>query len=1032
MMNKRFRLRTARPVRRPRIALGVERLEARDVPSVNVTMPGLYTARGLVQVSGATPFTGYSATPNSEVEPFLAVNPTTPANLVSVFQQDRWTDGGGSRGLVVGVSTDWGATWKEVTVAGLNEANPTVLPDAPAATLSRYTDAWLAFAPDGSLYLSALAFDPGSLNGTVDAILVSKSANGGQTWGQPVVVAENAGLTYNPNVYDDKPSVSAVADPTFPNAIDVNVAWSRQNLSGGPDAAMFARSIDGGQTWLSSEHDLNPGSRPLGHEIVAGQGGTLLDFYTVQSASAHVLTLARSSDGGQTWSFPGQAVAAINPISPYDPDHPGTPVRTSDNATDQLFDVAADPASGNLYAVWEDSFGGTSFNSIALTTSADGGLTWTAPVPVNRTPVNAAQPGDRQAFVPSVAVAPDGTVAVTYYDFRNNTAAAGLATDYWAIYARPGAGQTPGQYNWREVRLTDASLDMEKAPYAAGYFLGDYAGLAAGVNGFYAAFAQPHGSDPASVFVRELHPGGVAFGDTFGQSPPDPMVAAGANYVLETVNASLAVYDKAGAWVSSQRLEGLFATLPLTPVAGNLFDPFVFYDDQAQRFVVGALDTHYDSASKNYYETLDLAVSAQGVPAGWELQQINLGEKGTRGTLLRADFPRAGWNGDAYVVAVNTYSQDFSTFDHVQVVGVKKASVTDGNPGTLVKFVADRAGGSNFTLVPAAMHADAQGNYVSAKEWFVEESGYSNFGKALNVAQMTYAWTATGVSNLKFTDNAVSLPTAARYVDTPYATQPDNGGPIDVGDTRFLSADWRGGRLVATQTVGEKADGLTHARWYDFNTTGKAPALKNWGDVRPGQAGANTYHPSAAIAPGGTVGMTFAESSPNEYLSTYVTGMAPGETVVQAPVLVKAGERSSVDLKFGAPSRAGDFSGVAVDPVTGEFWAVNQYANQELDNASHYWANWGTWITRFTVSPALPAPTATAAAPADLSEAATASPARPPMLPDWLAAVAGADDLSNSPRRNASDAGAVLTQRGRAGSVWLGPLNPDDVFGPRL
>ena len=62
-------------------------------------------------------------------------------------------------------------------------------------------------------------------------------------------------------------------------------------------------------------------------------------------------------------------------------------------------------------------------------------------------------------------------------------------------------------------------------------------------------------------------------------------------------------------------------------------------------------------------------------------------------------------------------------------------------------------------------------------------------------------------------------------------------GPIDVGDTRFLSADWRGGRLVATQTVGEKADGLAHARWYEFGTAGKNPALKNWGDVRPGRAG---------------------------------------------------------------------------------------------------------------------------------------------------------------------------------------------------
>ena len=35
---------------------------------------------------------------NSEVEPWLDVNPTNVANLVGVWQQDRWSNGG-ARGL---------------------------------------------------------------------------------------------------------------------------------------------------------------------------------------------------------------------------------------------------------------------------------------------------------------------------------------------------------------------------------------------------------------------------------------------------------------------------------------------------------------------------------------------------------------------------------------------------------------------------------------------------------------------------------------------------------------------------------------------------------------------------------------------------------------------------------------------------------------------------------------------------------------------------------------------------------------------
>ena len=43
--------------------------------------------------------------------------------------------------------------------------------------------------------------------------------------------------------------------------------------------------------------------------------------------------------------------------------------------------------------------------------------------------------GNQQAFTPSVDVAADGTVAVTYYDFRNNTPTpATLPTDYFVVH----------------------------------------------------------------------------------------------------------------------------------------------------------------------------------------------------------------------------------------------------------------------------------------------------------------------------------------------------------------------------------------------------------------------------------------------------------------------------------------------------------------------------------------------------------------------------------------------------------------------
>lgn len=43
--------------------------------------------------------------PGTEVEPYLSVDPRDPKRVVTVFQQDRWNDGG-ARGLAAAWTTD--------------------------------------------------------------------------------------------------------------------------------------------------------------------------------------------------------------------------------------------------------------------------------------------------------------------------------------------------------------------------------------------------------------------------------------------------------------------------------------------------------------------------------------------------------------------------------------------------------------------------------------------------------------------------------------------------------------------------------------------------------------------------------------------------------------------------------------------------------------------------------------------------------------------------------------------------------------
>ncbi|MEO8268697.1 MAG: hypothetical protein ABI557_03190, partial [Aureliella sp.] len=398
-------------------------------------------------------------------------------------------------------------------------------------------------------------------------------------------------------------------------------------------------------------------------------------------------------------------------------------------------------------------------------------------------------------------------------------------------------------------------------------------------------------------------------------SPPDTILAVGPSQVIEAVNNSLRIFSKDGTVQLTQSLDDFFAPLGV-PSAG---DPLVAYDDMASRWYVVAID---GSSPDN----LLLAVSNTSDPLDGfaEMHRVAVASPGGF-----ADFPKIGFNADAVVLEANEFN-NFVNGDP-RITTIDKTSLLDKNPATFTAYNSVPA--YNFrAMVPAQMHGAGPGADVI---YFVQERNYVD-GDFVQVVRMTDVLSNSPVFD--YFDIDVS-----DYGYPPSAQQPF--GYINTNDTSFLNADWRNGKLVASHTVGDFSDSEAHAAWYEFDApdSGLAtPFLIQEGRLDPGD-GISTYYPTVAITSGGAIGLTYMQSSPVEYASMFVTGRNAGDAAgtMRDPVVVAAGE----DYLDGF-GRAGDYSGITVDPVDGTtFWAANEYKATD--------AFWSTAIAQFSLGMAV-------------------------------------------------------------------------------
>lgn len=446
---------------------------------------------GVVQVTGPSPFVdgcddafveGVNYR-NAEVEPSIAVDPTDPRHWIGMWQQDRWSNGG-ARGLGTGVTHDGGVTWTRTFLPWSRCGGGDV---TNGGDYQRATDPWVTFGPTGTAYAIGLAFDHSNAR---NAILVTRSDDGGATWGPfDVLKADD-----DPDIFNDKESI--IADPTA--AGRVYAMWDRltgqleplRPLATGP--ILFARAVD--DVWEPTRTIYDPGldAQTIGSVAAVTPDGTVVIVFaqlfkiSTDHGTAEIASI-RSTDHGATWSEP-VVLAPWTARGIADPARPDVFIRDGS----LLPSIAADPATGQLYAAWQGSVGEGPDGIIAYT-SVDGGQAWTAIASPAPDPTVAA-------FTPTIAVDATGRVGVVFYDQRGVDPADASSFEAQAWLAT----STDRGASWTSEPLT-ARFDLRHATVGQTYFLGDYQGLAAAGDQFVPFFgAAIYGADPSGIFTRPL------------------------------------------------------------------------------------------------------------------------------------------------------------------------------------------------------------------------------------------------------------------------------------------------------------------------------------------------------------------------------------------------------------------------------------------------------------------------------------------------------------------------------------------------
>ncbi|MFH8625817.1 OmpL47-type beta-barrel domain-containing protein [Streptomyces vietnamensis] len=404
-----------------------------------------------------------------------------------------------------------------------------------------------------------------------------------------------------------------------------------------------------------------------------------------------------------------------------------------------------------------------------------------------------------------------------------------------------------------------------------------------------------------------------------GKAPSDTQLAVGPTYILQMVNFTGQVYDKAGNTVGNAFDLGDF--FGMAHRSGT--DPRVHYDAAAGRFYA-----EFEADLSNGDRT-DLAVSDSSDPrAGWTFYTI---AQNTSNVLQ--DQAKLGYSNDKVTLSWNNYDRTTSPNKFLGVVTtvVNKAELLAGGTITIWTFNQDD---TRFQVVPAT-------SLSSVNDQFAMWHGYDSDSTNLRVLTITGV---PGVSTVSQTENTFGIGTSD---DPPSASQPSGGDAfIETNDGRMLSVAWQNNHLWGVFNVkctppGDTAERACQ-RYVQVSTGGTQSLVTNF---NLGLVGGHIYFGSVAMNDEDDLFSGFTASSSSMFPTAVAIGVPggnfPGTTVGD----FYAGGTQAYVCGCGGDRRWGDYSGTARDPSNPkDVWTVQQIGGLAG-------GVWGTAMDRVTLSP---------------------------------------------------------------------------------